>query len=518
MNTRTLAALGVSWLALAGVAAAQQSSQPIQTNHPQAEDPRDTRIHQLEERLDEIEQQLQDLKASTTADSADIRNTQSAQTQVAVANGRPTFASADGQFKAAIRSVFQFDAATYNQDTSGTAVAAGVRDLDAGTNFRRARIGIEGTAFRDWNYAITYEAGGSGVEAAGLQQAWLEYAGWKPFGLTAPVRFRVGGYAVETNLQGGTSNADQLFLERPSIAEIQRATFGGDGRSAFGIFANGDHLFVNAALTGGLIGNTDAQAGPFDEQTGFSGRIGALLFASPNSGLHIGANYSAIFQLPDIQSPGLAGLRGVLQLRDRPELRVDGNRLIDTGVISAEGANTYGLELGGQWNNLFAAAEWQQINVDRPGSLPDAEFSGWYFNAAWTLTGEQHRWSPATGGFAGIRPAAPFDLSKGQWGAFEIAAGYSYVDLNSDALAATPASTTYTLVSPSTTLSVLTNQAIRGGKQEISSLGFSWYPNSVVRFELELQSVDVDRLSSAASPVQIGQSYDALSLRSQVSF
>ncbi|HVY86552.1 MAG TPA: porin [Caulobacterales bacterium] len=517
MSVRTWAALGASWLALAGVAAAQQANEPVQTNRVTPEDPRDARIRDLEHRLEDIEAALNDLKASTAADSADIRTIQSSAPQVTLNNGRPTFASADGAFKTSIRGLFQFDSATYNQDP-GANVPATTRDLDAGTNFRRARIGLEGTVFRDWNYAITYEGGGSGVEASGLQQAWLEYAGWKPFGLTAPVRIRVGGYAVETNLQGATSNTDQLFLERPSIAEIVRSTFGGDGRSAVGVFANGDHLFVNAAVTGGLIGNTDAQAGPYDEQTGFSGRVGALLFAGPDSGLHLGANYSAIFQLPDIQQPGQTGLPGVLQLRDRPELRVDGTRLIDTGVLSATGAESYGIELGGQWKNFFAAAEWEQINVARPNGLPDAEFNGWYVNASWALTGEQRRWSPTTGGFGGIRPTNAFDLRAGHWGAFELAVGYSYVDLNSDERAATPANTTYTLVSGGTTLSVLTNRAVRGGEQEITTLGLNWYPNSVVRFTFEAQSVDVDRLSSAASPVQIGQSYDAFSLRTQVSF
>ncbi|MES1199729.1 MAG: porin [Pseudomonadota bacterium] len=508
MRLGTAALLGASWLALAGVASAQTA---------QTEDARDARIHALEDQLNAIQAQLNDLKASTAADSADIRTIQSSAPAVTLANGRPTIATADGNFKVAIRGIFQLDAATYNQD-AGASVPVTARDLDAGTNFRRARIGLEGTVFHDWNYAITYEAGGSGVEAAGLQQAWLEYAGWKPFGLTAPVRFRVGGYAVEANLQGATSNADQIFLERPSIAEIVRSTFGGDGRSAVGVFANGDHLFLNAAITGGLIGNIDAIAGPYDEQTGFSGRVGALLFSGPDSGVHIGANYSAIFQLPDIQQPGQTGLPGVLQLRDRPELRVDGTRLVDTGAITATGAESYGAELGGQWKNFFIAGEWEQINVKRPNGVPDAEFNGYYVNASWTLTGEARRWSPTTGGFGGIRPTNNFDPKSGHWGAWELAAGYSFVDLNSDETSATPTTTTYTLVSGGATQSVVTNQAIRGGEQEITTLGLNFYPNSVVRFSFEAQSVDVDRLSNAATPVQIGQSYDAFSLRTQVSF
>jgi phosphate-selective porin OprO/OprP len=185
MKLRTLTALSASWLVLAGVAAAQEAA-------PVTDEARDARIRELEERLNELATQLADLKESAAADSADVRRIQAQQTQVTLANGRPAFATPDGNFRAAIRGVFQFDAAQYLQDDN-LSPSASVQDLNSGANFRRARLGIEGTAYRDWNYALTYEAGGSGVEASGLQQAWIEYAGWKPFGLTAPVRFRAGG-------------------------------------------------------------------------------------------------------------------------------------------------------------------------------------------------------------------------------------------------------------------------------------------------------------------------------------
>lgn len=490
MNLKQAAVLGASWLALAGMAEAQQAQLTPEE--------RDARIQALEARLAELETQLNDLKESSAADVADVRRVQGEAVQVTLNNARPTFATPDGAFRAAIRGVFQFDAATYDQ-SGAASVPAGVRDLNAGTNFRRARIGVEGTAFTDWNYAITYETGGSGVEAAGLQQAWVEYAGWRPFGLTAPVRFRVGAFAVENTLEGATSNADQVFLERPSIAETVRGTFGGDGRSALGVYANGDRLALSAVLTGGLIGNSDGATN--DEQTGAVVRAAWLPISSPDYGVHVGVNYSTIFQLPDATAPGVAG-PATIQLRDRPELRVDGARLVDTGALSADGANAYGIELGAQWKNLLLTSEYLTINVDRSGAVSDNEFRGWYVQGAWALTGETRRWNAVNGGFAALRPANAFNPAEDHWGAFELAARYSVLDLNDNETGANPAAT---------------NATVRGGEQTITSIGLNWYPNNILRFMLQYQSVEIDRLNST-SLTQIGQDYDAFALRTQVSF
>jgi phosphate-selective porin OprO/OprP len=41
------------------------------------------------------------------------------------------------------------------------------RDLNEGFNFRRARFGIDGKLFRDFDYSFIYEFGGSGQEDPG---------------------------------------------------------------------------------------------------------------------------------------------------------------------------------------------------------------------------------------------------------------------------------------------------------------------------------------------------------------
>jgi phosphate-selective porin OprO/OprP len=189
-----------------------------------------------------------------------------------------------------------------------------------------------------------------------------------------------------------------------------------------------------------------------------------------------------------------------VQLRERPELRVDGTRLVDTGLINSDGLTAYGLEFGAQYKNFLVASEGFKIDVDRIGAF-DPSFSGWYVLGSWTLTGENHPWNAANGGFRGVRPTKIFDPSAGTWGAWEIAARYSVLDLNDTEGAAG---------------SVTPIGGIRGGKQDITTIGLNWYPNNVFRFLLDYQWVRVNRLNSAGA--QVGQDADVVSLRSQFAF
>lgn len=514
MRLRTLAALSASWLALAGVAAAQDAAL--------TDEARDARIRELEQRLEELATQLSDLKESSAADSADIRRLQTEGTQVTVNNGRPTFTSGDGQFRAAIRVMAQYDLAHYDQEAPGAvdnrrADAGNASDLNSGGNFRRARLGIEGTAFRDWNYALTGEFGGTGSESAQLNQAYVEYAGWKPWDNAAAVRFRLGAWATPTGLEDATSNTESLFLERAAPAELVRNIAGGDGRSGVGVFANGDRWYASGVLTGGLIGNSNE----YDEQTGYLTRVAFLPIRGENYGLHVGANIQGIIDPADTDATSVDQQR--VRLRERPELRVDGARFVDTGNILADSVTAYGFELGGAWKNFYAQSEIFQIEVDRTGGVSDPSFGGWYVQGAWTLTGEARRWNAANGGFPGIRPVKPFRLNgdNTQWGAWEVAARYSTLDLNHHEGAPLSAA--------------VGGDTVRGGEQNITTLGLNWYPNNMVRFLLDYQNVEIDRLdpengivagttvfgtapSVAGNGAQIGQDFQVISLRTQVAF
>jgi len=455
------------------------------------------RLDALEKRNEELEQQILDLKTASGANVQIVRDQVNAQPTVTLSNARPTIATADGNFKFAIRSLVQFDAAHYSESPRTAA-----NDLGSGTNFRRARLGVEGTAWKDWNFGLWGEFGGSGGESTTLNQAYLEYAGWKPFGLEEPIRFRIGAWATPSGLEDATSNTEEQFLERPAIAELVRGFATGDGRTGVGATARGPRWYASAVLTGKVVGVPSTAE--FDQQSGFAARVAFNPIHGADYDVHIGANIQGILNPADTTA-GPVSTRAV-RLQERPELRVSGLRLVDTGAIASDGLTAYGLEGGGSWRNFYAAGEWYKVDVNREAVSPavsafDPSFSGWYVQGAWAITGEHHGWTNANGGFVGIRPAKPFDRSKGTWGAWEIAARYSVLDLNDHAGVfgqAAPAG------------------GIRGGEQKITTVGLNWYPNSVVRFLLDYQWADVTRLNAAGA--NIGEDVNVVSFRSQYAF
>jgi phosphate-selective porin OprO/OprP len=436
---------------------------------------------------------------------------------VSLANGRPTFATADGQFTASLRGVLQLDAAQYIQQAPGplsTDPRRGsfndaienehARDLNDGANFRRARIGIEGKAFGDFEYNFLYDFGGSGVEEAGkISAAWVQYNG------LGPVRIRVGAFSPPAGLEEAVSTNGSLFAERASPSELVRGIASGDGRTAAGVFSNGERWQFSAAFTGNVIGTQT-----YDEQLGFVGRFSLVPFKREASLVHLGVNTSIVIN-PAATGPDVSpGVGTPLRLRDRPELRVDGTRLVDTGNIDADGLTAWGLEFGAQHRNLYVQAEYFDIRVQRRVSLlADPHFSGWYAQAGWTLTGEPRRYAAANGVFDSPRPVKPFNVRKGNWGAWELAVRYSDLDLNYRAGSAGSA--------PGA-------DAIRGGEQKILSVGLNWYLNNVLRLQAAFPDVSVDRLSpggaafgagaTPAAGIQVGQDLQIWSLRTQYAF
>lgn len=479
-------------------------------------------VRELREELAAMKQQLQSLKQQSGAQFTETLRRQDEAPKLKMDGGRPTFESADGAFTASIRGRIQWDAATYDQDPAGPLASdyrrgsgntadenARARDLSSGTNFRRAQIGVEGTLFKDFGYSLSYQFGGSSVEEPGrIQDVYIEYKGIKGW------RFRAGAFSPPVNLDDAAGSADTLFLERASASELQRAIAGSEGRAGIGVLGNGERWTASAVLTGNTIGVQS-----LDEQLAFVGRGTYLAINDPQLQLHLGANVTYVFQPPDAGRDVTP--RHPLRLRDRPEIRVDGTRLIDTGNIDADSLVSPGVEVALRYKGLLVQGEyiWYQINRASGSPLSDPRFSGYYVQASYTLSGEPRRYNAQNGAFTNPKPAKYIggkdsDDTQGL-GAFEVAARYSVADLNyhegADG-AATPA------------------DGIRGGRQETITAGLNWYLNSAIRFSFDYQHIDVDRLSRGGTQfgslpgetppagAQIGQELNVFSLRTQLSF
>ncbi|WP_066681386.1 OprO/OprP family phosphate-selective porin [Caulobacter sp. CCH9-E1] len=472
---------GVSLLAAAGAASAQTT--------PPSPDEAAARIAALEAQLAALQQQVADLKAATAASFKDVRTTQAGAT-VSIAGGKPTIVSGDGAYSATLHGVMQLDTAHYFQDKDLPAVIGNGRDLNNGTNFRRARLGVDGKFAKNFDYSILLDFGGAGTDGSGvLQEIYLQYN-------YAPFKVRVGAFAPNLGLEDAASTNGSLFPERPSAAEAARGLAGADRRIALQAQTVGERWILSGAVTGAKAG--DGQT--FDEQLGYLARLAGTPLKGQDWLIHVGANASVI--ATPAQTAALSGAYPI-NIQDRPELRVDGQQLIGTGAINAKGARHYGLELAAQKANFLIQGEVFDYKIDRrnpAAGVSDPRFKGWYVEGGWVLTGEARKYNTANFAFDAPTIANPFDPKKGKWGAWELAARYSVLDLNHHEDA------------------ILAADRVRGGEQTIWTAGLNWFPNSVTKFSLDYLDVDIDRKDPAGGLLPLSQSYQAINLRSQFAF
>lgn len=465
-----------------------------------------SQLSAVQQQLDAMAAQLAEMKAAQDTASTDIATLKQApagsSVTVTLPNGKPTFATADGRFTANVRAILMMDAGKYFQDDDlGPAVVG--RDLNEGVNFRRARIGFDGRLFQDFDYSFVYEFGGSGAEEAGrLYEASVTYTALRP------LRIKVGAFEPNVGLAAATSTSAMPILERPAPAEAARNVAAGDSRtaiqlSAAGVFGADDtgiatRWFGATAFTGNTLGGTQQ----FDEQTAWTGRIALAPYSGTTWQAHIGGNIQYVIQPNDAVGAAGTGARYPIQIRDRPELRLDGTRLVDAGAIDADHATVYGGEAAFGFGSFLVEGEYFKYKIERRNSaLANPNFDGWYVQGSWVLTGETRQYDPVEARFGAPKLNYNFNPKAGTWGAFELAARYSVLDLNYReglAGAASPPG------------------GVRGGEQKILNVGVNWYWNPAMRMMLGYQHVEIDRLN--ATGVRIGQTYDAVAARAQVAF
>jgi phosphate-selective porin OprO/OprP len=482
-------------------------------------------LQQQAAEIRELRQQLHTVTGSSTKvdeitkSANDTKLAAQEAPRVTMNGARPTITSADGRTSFAPRAVVQLDMADYHEDAdagatdfrrgsvggTGNRETNAARDFSDGAYFRRARLGFEGTIARDFTYRFLLDLGGAGTEGpTRINDAYIAYTGFAPFTI------QLGAFAPPANMDDGTSVESIVFIERASTSEMSRAFGAADGRIGLGVRGSGTRWMSSLTLTSRTV--SDAEV--FDSQLAAVARAGFLVATSADYNIHTGINGTYILQPAD-QGAGVAPLR----FRDRPEIRVDSTRLIDTGSIDADGGYSAGVEFGANWKNLYFQAENFWYGIERPDATPlsDPSFGGYYAQASWLITGEARRYDVANGSFQAPRPFVPFS-SAGGIGAWELGLRYSHTDLD------------YHEGVPGTAALA---DAVRGGEQSIWTLGVNWYVNPSFRLMFNYLRIDVDRLNPAgpgnlqpfgpapSTPplgAQIGQELDVFALRSQFAF
>jgi phosphate-selective porin OprO/OprP len=237
-------------------------------------------------------------------------------------------------------------------------------------------------------------------------------------------------------------------------AFTDRTTAGGDFKAGISSAFTGSNWTVSAGLFGDNVAIVGS--GPTEEGWGINGRATFAPILEDGKILHLGA--SGYWRRP--------GGNGVVRFRDRPEIAVDSIRLVDTGNIAARSYHLLAGEVAGVWGPVTAQAEYLRVGVNRsaPG-LSNVNFDGGYVALSYFLTGESRSYKD--GLFGRVKPKNNFSAKDGGWGAFELAARFSTINLD--------------------------DNDILGGEQDNFTLGLNWHFNPNTRLQFNWVRFDAER-------------------------
>jgi len=228
---------------------------------------------------------------------------------------------------------------------------------------------------------------------------------------------KIGYFKAPMTLEGYTSAGDTLFLERAAPVEafgpgivfgVQPAGVSADQRLtwAFGWFADGGQQDVSESSK---------------SLTRAIGRVTWLPLYAPEPGqtrlVHLGASTQFMFSE-----------QGVAEYRSRPESYF-APRVVDTECLDAKTALSGGLELAAEQGPWSVQSELLVASVNRVEAA-DLLFYGFYVAGSWLLTGENRPYNQTMGAFGRVEPSRKFSLRDGTFGAWELVARISHLDLD----------------------------------------------------------------------------------------
>lgn len=337
----------------------------------------------------------------------------------------PKFETADGAYSFKVGGFAQIDAGIFKDDR---------KDHPDGTNIRRARLNFSGTLAKDFKYKIENDFAGN---SSTLTDVYLEYAGFKPTSIT------VGQFKEPFGLETLTSDTFTSFIERASTNLFSPDRKIGVMVSSYGTI---DPLGAWTASLGGFGSGTSSTTSTDDESRDITGRITLAPIADKTQVIHFGVAGS--HRIPDSSSDSFSfSSRAENQLSS-----ASSDLAVNTGTISnADSVNLLGLEAAGVYGPFSVQGEYVRAAVNRNSGV-EPTFGGYYVEASYFLTGESRNYNASTGRFERTKPMWPLSVSEGSWGAWQVMARYSNLDLN--------------------------DKTILGGQLKDTTFGIKWIPNN----------------------------------------
>ncbi len=306
-----------------------------------------------------------------------------------------------------------------------------VGDLQDGTEFRRARLYVAGQIYDDIAFKAQYDFADGDTH---LKDMWI---GMKNVPIVGNVK--VGHFVEPFGLEEITSSKYITFMER-GLSDM----FSPGRGTGFMIYNHALNKRMTWAV-GVFKNHTDAHGRDTgDGDYAYTGRVTFLpWYQAEDKLLHIGVAYS--HRTPDDKE---------IRFRERPESHL-APRFVDTGRFEAKSLDLIGLEAAWVYGPFSLQGEYVQAMVDSV-NRGDCCFQGFYIYGSYFLTGEHRPYNRKTGVFGRVKPIHNYSNKPGGGkGAWEIAARYSYLDLD--------------------------DKSVNGGRLQDITLGVNWYLNPNTR-------------------------------------
>jgi len=400
---------------------------------------KDTRIEALETQMQAMFEEIQRLKTEQTTEKEqqaslqqEIRSLKETAetTQAQLANVEPAAGGSGkigdirelrkGDFSLKPFGRIQLDAASFDDDAS---------DNPDGAEFRRLRLGVKGDLPGDFGYKVQIGFDGDNTD---IEDAYISYNG------VQNTKFTLGNHKPYIGLEELNSSKDTALLERASASDAFAP-----GR-AIGLSGSthGDRWTASA----GVFNDDPGTSSSDDEAFSVSGRLTGLPVKTDNAIVHLGGSV-------DYRSPDRAN--NSFNFDANAENSIQTQDTVSVTVNNADSATIYGLEAAAVLGPVSAQAEYFTADVDT-FSGPSPRFDGAYGQVAWVVTGESRPYKTSTGLIGRPKPKNPLNPANGDWGALELAARYSTLDLS--------------------------DEGFNGGELDTVTLGANWYPNNYLRF------------------------------------
>lgn len=351
----------------------------------------------------------------------------------------------------AVNGFFHLDESFFSQDAASKATLGNIGN---GLGFRRARLSASGAVTDGTSYMMEYDFAQS---QARFTDVWMEFAE-TPFG-----KLRMGRFRQPFGLAELTSIKDLPLLERPSMftlapfrqtgAMLSDATFEENMTWAVAGYRYLSDNFGNVyADSGGYGTATRLTLVPLEWDNGQLVHLGFdYSFNDPGRNLvqYVSANELVFGQNPNLGAGGLS----VLPIVGVPPF-------VNTGQVPTQHTNIFGVEGAAALGSLVVQSEARWALLEQLNGVDDA-FPAAYLHVRYVVTGERIPYNRQAGVFGRIVPDCPVDLAGGHWGAWELVARVSHIDLNGTALPGP------------------------GRRLTDSTIGLNWYIDAHTKFQFE---------------------------------